>query len=214
MKREFLEGLGLSKEVIDKVLDENSADIGKAKGDTAALESKQKDLEKEIEGYKAQIKDRDKQLADLKKSSGDNEEMQKQIEQLQAENKRAKEDHEAELKQLKIDSAVTAALASAKAKNATAVKALLDLKDAKIAEDGTVVGLSEQISKLTKGEDTKFLFDNEGLKIKGAKPGEPGDNKPKGITKEDFNKMGYKERVELYNTNKEVYDALAGTSDE
>ena len=31
MQRKFLENLGLEKEAIDKILDENSADIGKAK---------------------------------------------------------------------------------------------------------------------------------------------------------------------------------------
>lgn len=29
-----------------------------------------------------------------------------------------------------------------------------------------------------------------------------------GITKETFSKMGYKERVELFNTNRDLYDQL------
>lgn len=31
MKRDFLEGLGLEKDVVDKILDENSRDIGREK---------------------------------------------------------------------------------------------------------------------------------------------------------------------------------------
>ncbi len=34
MKRKFLEDMGLEKEQVDKILDENSQDIGKAKGDS------------------------------------------------------------------------------------------------------------------------------------------------------------------------------------
>lgn len=43
MKRKFLEDLGLEKETIDKILDENSADIGKVKGelDTAKNDLKE-----------------------------------------------------------------------------------------------------------------------------------------------------------------------------
>ena len=33
MKRKFLEDMGLTKEQVDSILDENSQDIGKAKGD-------------------------------------------------------------------------------------------------------------------------------------------------------------------------------------
>lgn len=50
------------------------------------------------------------------------------------------------------------ALAAGGAKNVKAVKALLDLTDAKLSDDGTVKGLSEQIQKLQAGEDSKFLF--------------------------------------------------------
>ena len=162
------------------------------------------EAKKSLEG---QLKDRDKQLEELRKSASDSETLQQQIEKLQDENKAAKKEHEAELHKLKVDSAVTAALMGANAKNITAVKALLNLTDAKLAEDGTVVGLKDQITKLSKAEDTKFLF--ETVTIKGTNPGEPGDSKPQGITKEQFNKMGYKERLNLYNTNKEAYDALA-----
>ena len=59
------------------------------------------------------------------------------------------------------------------AKNVKAVMALLDLKDAKLQEDGTVKGLSEQIEKLAKTEDSKFLFEEAEAKpkFKGFQPG-------------------------------------------
>lgn len=200
MKRQFLENLGLEKEVIDKILDENSADIGKAKGELEATV-------KERDETKATIAERDKQLEQLKKQSKGNEELQKQIEQLQADNKN-----------IKLDAAIEKALTGAKAKNLKAVKALLsDLDKAELSEDGTIKGLEEQIKGLKAADDTRFLFDEEKGKkpqIKGVKPGESGDSKPKGITKEEFSKMGYKERLNLYNTNKEAYDTLAGAKAE
>ena len=42
MKRKFLEDMGLSKEQVDAILDENSQDIGKAKAD---LDSAQTELQ-------------------------------------------------------------------------------------------------------------------------------------------------------------------------
>lgn len=66
MKRDFLEGLGLEKDVVDKILDENSRDIGRekqkadqAKEDLAAVQQQLADRDKETEAYKTQIADRD-----------------------------------------------------------------------------------------------------------------------------------------------------------
>lgn len=60
---------------------------------------------------------------------------------------------------MKIDFAVEKALTGAKAKNIKAVKALLELGEAKLDKDGNVKGLDEQIEKLRSGDDTKFLFE-------------------------------------------------------
>lgn len=194
MKRKFLEDLGLEKEVIDKILDENSADIGKAKGEVETITSERDKL-------KTDLADRDKQLEELKKV--DAEALQSKIEELQAENKAKDETHAAEMKQLKIDAAVTAALTAAKAKNDIAVKALLELDPEKIEllEDGTVKGLDDQIKKLTESEDTKFLFDTSTKKttMKGAKPGETGKEDPD--NKVDISKMSYEELAAYLDEN-------------
>lgn len=155
MTRKQLEELGLSKEQIDSIMKINGDDIENAK-QTSAVETK--NLQTEIDGLKTQVKDRDKQFEALKASAGDNEALTKQIADLQAENVKAKESHESEMNQLKIDFAVDKALTGANAKNVKAVKALLDLADAKLDEDGNVKGLKEQIDKLAAAEDTKFLF--------------------------------------------------------
>lgn len=199
MKRSFLEELGLEKDVIDKIMDENGKDVEKAKGSLADVQQERDDLKK-------QISDRDEQLESLKKAKGNSEELQKQIEQLQADNK-----------QIKIDTAVERALTGAKAKNITAVKALLKLDGAELADDGTIKGLAEQIDAVKKDADYLFEADKPAKtkpSVKGATPGEGNDDKPTGITAEQFRKMGYKERMELFNNDKETYDALIGASKE
>lgn len=193
MKRKFLEDMGLEKEQVDKILDENSQDIGKAKGDSEKI---QKDLDAanaEVESLKGQISDRDKQLETLKNSTGDVEGMKQEIAKLQADNKAKDDAHAAEIKQLKIDAAIDSALTGAKAKNNTAVKALLkDLNKAELAEDGTIKGLAEQIEALQKSD--AYLFDTTTKKqtqVKGAKPGESGNED--GDHGVDTSKMTYSE---------------------
>lgn len=190
MTRKQLEDLGLTKEQADSVMKINGDDIENAKG-TAATEIK--NLQTEVEGLKTQVGDRDKQLETLKASAGDNADLKKQIEDLQTENATAKANHESELNQLKIDFAVEKALTGAKAKNITAVKALLDLKDAKFDKEGNVKGLAEQIEKLTSDEGTKFLFEaqKQQQNFKGFQPGASAQQKPGAEV--DTSKMNYDE---------------------
>lgn len=194
MKRKELEDLGLTKEQADAVMKINGADIENAKSVSAAEIT---NLQTEIEGLNGQVKERDKQLEDLKKSAGDNEELQKQIEQLQTDNATAKANHESEMNQLKVEYAVEKALTGANAKNIKAVKALLDLDDAKLDKDGNVKGLQDQIDKLVSGEDTKFLFNEvqqsqQQQTFKGFQPGATSTGVKPG-TEVDTSKMSYEE---------------------
>ena len=193
MTRKQLEDLGLTKEQVDSVMKINGDDIENAKG-TALTEIK--NLQTEVEGLKTQVGDRDKQLETLKASAGDNADLKKQIEDLQTENATAKASHESELNQLKIDFAVEKALTGAKAKNIKAVKALLELGEAKLDKDGNVKGLDEQIEKLRSGDDTKFLFEaqkqqKQQQNFKGFQPGASAQQKPGAEV--DTSKMNYDE---------------------
>lgn len=203
MTRKQLEDLGLTKEQADSVMKINGDDIENAKG-TASTEIK--NLQTEVEGLKTQVGDRDKQLETLKASAGDNADLKKKIEDLQTENATAKATHESELNQLKIDFAVEKALTGAKAKNIKAVKALLELNDAKLDKDGNVKGLAEQIEKLTSGDDTKFLFEaqkqtKQQQNFKGFQPGASGEQKPGEGEKVDFSKMSYDELTAYMEAN-------------
>lgn len=193
MKRTELEALGLSKEQVDSIMKINGDDIENAKKvATAETES----LQNQIDSLQMTLKERNKQLEDLQKSTGNVDDLKQQIATLQADNKAKDEEHAKELMQLKVDTAVEKALTGANAKNIKAVKALLDLTDAKLDKDGNVKGLSEQIEKLTTGEDTKFLFDAPQQKqqqqtFKGFQPGASAQQKPG--TEVDTSKMNYDE---------------------
>lgn len=203
MTRKQLEDLGLTKEQADSVMKINGDDIENAKG-TAATEIK--NLQTEVEGLKTQVGDRDSQLETLKASAGDNADLKKKIEDLQTENATTKATHESELNQLKIDFAVEKALTGAKAKNIKAVKALLELGEAKLDKDGNVKGLDEQIEKLRSGDDTKFLFEaqkqqKQQQNFKGFQPGASGEQKPGEGEKVDFSKMSYDELTAYMEAN-------------
>ncbi len=77
MQREFLKGLELSDETIDKIMAENGKDVNDLKAQLHTAES-------ERDGYKSQVDDRDIQLSQLKKDNEGNTDLQKQITDLQA----------------------------------------------------------------------------------------------------------------------------------
>ena len=195
MTKEKLLEWGLTEEQATKVMEGlNGSFVTKARFN---------EVNTELTNAKNTIKERDTQLETLKKSTGDTKALQDQITQLQTDNANQKKAHEAEMKALKISNAVDVALTNAKAKNNTAVKALLAafLEKAELADDGTVKGLDDEIGKLTKGEDTAFLFDTSGkAKFKGAKAAEKSDphNQPTG---DDLSKMSYDELCKYMEEN-------------
>ena len=206
MKKEEFVKLGIEEELAKKceaaVADLLKGYIPKARFD---------EVNTSKNSAEALIKERDKQLEDLKKSTGDAEALKKQIETLQAENKAKDEAHQAEIKQIKIDNAVEAALLGAKAKNNIAVKALLkDLDKAELLEDGTIKGLAEQLTALQKSDS--YLFEAKETKktVKGATIGEPTDSIPGEMTIAEFRKMSASERYNYSITNPDDYKRLYG----
>lgn len=182
MQRKFLEDLGLAKEAIDKILDENSADIGKAKGDYD-------DLKKQLSASESQIKERDKQLEELKKTAGDNAELLKQIADLQTENAAAKEKYEAEMKDLKLSTAIKLAVGES-AQDADLVAGLFDRSKLILSDDGKITGLDEQMKTIK--ESKPFLFKES--KSTGFRPLGVGQQNPKPTS--DDGKVSMKSAIE------------------
>ena len=143
-------------------------------------------------------------LADLdklrEKNSVDSAELIKslkaQIGELKAELS-AKDD---EIRRIKVNAAVDAALLAAGARNIVAVKALItETDEMQLSKDGYVKGLAEKIDALKKSDG--YLFEQRGSKltIRGAKPGESGYDGLDGAV--DISKMTYSQLTDYIKKN-------------
>lgn len=205
MTKENLLEWGLTEEQANKVMEGLNGSF--------VTKSRFNEVNTELTNAKNTIKERDTQLETLKKSTGDTKALQDQITQLQTDNANQKKAHEAEMKALKIGNAVDVALTGAKAKNNTAVKALMAdfLAKAELADDGTVKGLGDEIKKLVDGQDTAFLFEKStGTKFKGAKSAEKGDGAEGGMTLEKLKAMNPLDRYNYSVNHPDEYKELYG----
>ena len=157
MQRKFLEDLGLEKEAIDKIMDENGKDINKTKSDY-------EDIKEQLTKAQETITERDTQLEELKKV--DAQALQTEITKLQEANKTATAEHEKQLAQLKLSNALKMAITDAQ--DVDLVVAQLDQTKLKVGEDGTLSGLDEQLKTLK--ESKGFLFKQEQTQTSGFKP--------------------------------------------
>lgn len=125
--------------------------------------SKLDNAEQQITDYKKQLKDRDTQLKDLKikvKEGKTVEELQKEIETKENENKKIKEEFENKLKEKDFNYALEKALDQANVYNSRTIKALLNLDNVKL--DGeTFIGLTEQLEALKESDSYLFKKEND-----------------------------------------------------
>lgn len=112
--------------------------------------------------------------------------------------------YNADISTIKRDSAVSMAIMQAKGKNPKAIQALLDMENIKVKADGTLEGLDLEALKKSDG----YLFDIETVTKEGTGLNGGTGSAGKTVTKEQFNKMGYKEKNEIYQNDKELYDSF------
>ena len=196
-KEQFLE-LGLTEELAAKAAAESKKElenyIPKTRFDEVNTAKKKAEED---------VKNRDKQIEELKKV--DAEGLKAKIEELQAENKRVQKENEEELARLKLSNALK--LAITEAHDTDLVISQLDTSKIKLDENGTLTGLDEQLKTLK--EAKSFLFKQDSNTPQGGfKPNQSNSNLGGTLTKEAFNKMTYREKVELYNSNQELYEQL------
>lgn len=165
------------------------------------LKAKKEDLE-------GQIKTANTTIADLKKNNADNETLQQTIKDHEATIKTQREDFEAKIRNMTLDTAINNWLANNKAKHSELLADRFDRDKLVIKESGEVEGLEEQGNGLK--EAFKDLFTVE--KVLGGKqppnPSTGGTGGPGQITRDQFNKMGYMERNQLYKENPALYQQL------
>jgi transketolase len=167
--KEILKKAGIPEDKLDSTI----TDINKELPKYFIPKDKYNEVAEAKKKLEADIAERDKQLEDLKKAAGTSEELKKQIEQLQADNKKASEEWQAKMAHMQLDFAIEKALTAAKAKNAKAVKALLDLEKVKL--DGEqLLGLDDQLKAIK--ESDPYLFGESGKVGSGTNP--PGAGSP------------------------------------
>lgn len=159
MKKEQFTALGLTEEQAKKAAEESEKElkdyIPKHRFDEVNTENK---------SLKEAVKENEKALEELKQNTGDAAALQEQIKKLQEEAEKNKTMHEEEIKELKLNNAVKAAL-SGIAQDEDIITGLLDKTKLILGEDGKVTGLEEQLKNLK--ETKAFLF----KETEGRKPG-------------------------------------------
>ena len=89
MERDFLEKQGLNADQIKAVMTQNGKDITSVRSD---YDAKIASLNDQIDGYKSQVTDRDKQIKSLSTAAKDNEELRAKFAEVEKANKeKAKE---------------------------------------------------------------------------------------------------------------------------
>lgn len=146
MKRNDLEALGLEKEVIDKIMDMNGADIEQEKAKTKTAES-------ERDNYKEQLDTATGELDKLKELKP--EEMQATIEKLKGDLKAKDEEYEKKEAERLFQDTLSEAIKTAGGRNVKSVMALLNTEELKESKNQ-----SEDIKKAleTVKESDAYLF--------------------------------------------------------
>lgn len=195
MKREFLRGLGLEEETVQKIVDEHHDTLRDFKNKAEKTESLQEQLDK----ANKELDNRDKQITDLQKAKdGDNQELKDKLANYEKENAQYK----ADMKELKLNNAVKLAVAK-DANDADDILALINKDELELQDDGNVKGLDKAIESLK--ESKPYLFAES--KPSGRTP-DDGKNVNGGITQEEFNNMSVAERTNLFVNDRKTYDTL------
>ena len=191
MKRKFLEDLGLEADVVEKIM----AEAGK---DTTALKAKVDDLTEQVNVKDTTIAEKNKKIAEFEKV--DVEAIKKEQFDL------GRAEGSKEIEEFKKQNALEKALANYKAKDTNILSKMLDMDKIKFNDKFEIVeGLEEQINPLKESHD--YLFNSDKPLPKFADK-TPGTNNGTEISKEEFKKMSYKDRVALKKEQPEVYENL------
>ena len=188
--REFLKGLELEKDTINTIMAEHGKLITESKESTEELKTK-------VESYEAKI-------AELEKASTDSTKLKEELENLQ--NSIAEEKKQAKLQEeekLFIKN-IEASFGDKEFVNEYTKSSIIN-------EVKESLKKSENLGKSTKDVFEEITKDKEGIFKNPNKPKEMtgvNDKINTQLTKEEFGKMTYRERVALKHESPEVYETL------
>jgi len=160
--------------------------------------SRLNDKNAEIDELKAEITNRDEQIAKLQDSVKDDSELQKELDELKDKNA----EWQTKYQESQLNNAVKLAVAK-DANDADDILALINKDELELQDDGNVKGLDKAIESLK--ESKPYLFAES--KPSGRTP-DDGKNVNGGITQEEFNNMSVAERTNLFVNDRKTYDTL------
>lgn len=160
--------------------------------------SRLNDKNAEIDELKAEITNRDEQIAKLQDSVKDDSELQKELDELKDKNA----EWQTKYQESQLNNAVKLAVAK-DANDAEDILAFINKDELELQDDGNVKGLDKAIESLK--ESKPYLFAES--KPSGRTP-DDGKNVNGGITQEEFNNMSVAERTNLFVNDRKTYDAL------
>lgn len=203
---EVLKAQGLTDEQIVKI----SAEMKSNKIYLASeenLDVRYNKLKLESEQNSQELAKSQSLIEELQKGNKGNEELQGKIKGYEDEIASLKKKNEEQ----RINSALDRILLEANVQDVDYVKYKIKEKgtELKLDDKGNLTGTKELIDNLKVQLPTQFS--KTAQKINEIKL--PQNENNKGITKDQFNKMSYQERLKLFNENKEAYDELSKSNE-
>lgn len=200
--QEILKSQGLSDEQIEKVTGEMKQNkIFLA--DEENLGIRYKKLRDEHDALTKQQGEATTLIEELKKGNKSNEQLQSKITAYETQ----VAELQAELQRTRVESAIKVALLSAKAIDVDYLTFKLKEKgELKLDEQGNIKGIDDMLAGL------KIQFPNQFESASQKKIDEhklPDGDDTKRISQEDFNKLGYQDRLKIINENPELYAELS-----
>ena len=166
-------------------------------------------LETDLSGKDAELIKANNLIEELKKSTGKDEETQQKITAYETEIADLKKENA----ELKTENALKFALVAAGAVDVDyLVFKAKEKGEIKLGDDGKIKGEDDLISGLKTQHPTMFEASNGNQQQSGSRKilenNLPGGDKDKTVTKEQFLKMGYNERMKLKEENPELFKQL------
>lgn len=185
--REFLKGLELDKETIDTIMAEYGKNI--------------QGLKEQVDEYKAKSDEYDAKIKELTEKSKNSSEIQAELETLKNEIAQKQEQEKAAKAEQTLNNNILAVFGDRKFSSEYAKNGLLsDIKTEMKKEENQGKGIKDIFEELTK--DKTGIFEN---------PNQFQDMTPMGdidntVSKETFDKMSYNQRLELKESNPELFE--------
>lgn len=187
MDRKFLEDLGLEKETIDKVLNQNGAEL-------TAVKTQLRTKETEVSTLRTDLTAANAKIAELEQA--DAQSLQKALD---AEKEGRRKDRQ--------KWNLTAALSSAGCKDVDYL--LYKLGDTvEFEQDGSIKDKDQLLETVKQNYAAQFAqSEPQGTGSQGNFRRNHGESE---VTQEEFDKMGYQARLRLYRQDSEAYGKLSG----